>query len=56
MRQVMHNWPKDPHQETHPHQYGEDEANCWCDPKLMEFVPEARPGHRWATVKAGGRS
>lgn len=56
MQQVMHNWPKDPHQPTEVHQLrGGDEADCWCDPKVMEFVPEAEPGHRWMTVRAGSR-
>lgn len=52
MQQVMHTWPGDPHQPTHTHRLdGVDEANCWCDPKVMEWVP----GHGWATVRAGSR-
>lgn len=57
-RQVMHNWPKDPHQETHAHQLAGrrqstpvDEANCWCDPKVMEWDPQ----RGWVTLRGSRR-
>lgn len=57
MQQVMHTFPGDPHQPTHSHQLRgrrqatPDEADCWCDPKVMEWDPS----RGWVTVRAGSR-
>lgn len=51
-QQVMHTWSKDPHQPTRFHVHGVDAADCWCDPKVMEWVP----GQGWVTVHTGSRS
>lgn len=52
MQQVMHTWPKDPHQPTPSHTHGEGAADCWCDPKVMEWDPQ----RGWVTLRAGSRN